>query len=933
MPKLLASLIGILLVGSALAADPVARRLTMDIPSQPLGRALEQFAAQTGVQVLYVSDLAVRVTSHHAPAGLAAPEALTRILLGTGLRYEFLNARTVRLLAVEKQEPAAARPSGAARIVPRDPAPSPAQLLQEIVVTATKREQSLQDVPVAVSLISADTLHQAQMRDLLDMQGIVPSLRITQLQTSTQTNFVMRSFGNGANNPGLESSVGMFVDGVYRSRSASQIIDLVDVQRVEVLRGPQSTLFGQSASAGVISVVTPKPSFTAGGSAELSVGDYHSLVARARYTGPISDRLAFSLTVASNTRDGYFTNLLNGHKINDRDRSDIRGQLLFNATDRLSVRVIADSSRVNELCCGVVNLLNGPTGAAIASVGGKILVGDPHDRRGYLNVDPSNEVRIGGASLHVDWQQGPLALASITALRRQRATFNYDTDFSSADLFPTNVNHQSLRTFTQELRVHFDGGGRISGLLGGYLFDEHLEVNNNIAYGAQMRDYVEQLVAAETGDATILGKLENSLGLPSGSFFLAGTGGTVDARQSSRSYTLFGQADWKLSEQLTLTTGIAYTRNRKNVSLTYAGNDVFSSLDLVQLGFASAFSMLTGGLAPTTANFVTFPSQAALADAISVRPCSATSPPPQCNAALSLYPLQILAPVVPFDGGRSTDGKATYTLRLAYDISDHARIYAGVATGFKATSWNLSRDSKPFEPPVPDRSPLGGFQNPYYGRYGTRYAGPENSTAYELGFKGQWPHGLLYIALFDQAIRGFQSNVFVGTGFKLANAGKQSARGAEFDAVLVPNRHWEIALSGTLIDPRFDSFVGAEGPTGPVDLSGTRPAGTHTRSLSTSATYRWPIGRFQAFARAEHQCANEVQVVENVAPEVASRKINTINATFGLTYGRWEALLWGHNLTQDNYLLSAFPSVLQPGSVSGYPNTPRMWGLTLRKTF
>ena len=121
--------------------------------------------------------------------------------------------------------------------------------LEEVVVTATKREQTLQDVPVAVTVTTGETITRAAVRDVADLASLVPSLRVTQLQTSTNTNFIIRGFGNGANNPGIEPSVGVFIDGVYRSRSAGSIGDLVDVQRVEVLRGPQSTLFGQNASS------------------------------------------------------------------------------------------------------------------------------------------------------------------------------------------------------------------------------------------------------------------------------------------------------------------------------------------------------------------------------------------------------------------------------------------------------------------------------------------------------------------------------------------------------------------------------------------------------------------------------------------------------------------------------------------------------------
>ncbi|NBR01316.1 MAG: TonB-dependent receptor, partial [Actinobacteria bacterium] len=203
--------------------------------------------------------------------------------------------------------------------------------LEEVVVTATKREQTLQDVPVAVSVTTADTIEKASIRDIADLASVVPSLRIGQLQTSTNTNFIIRGFGNGANNPGIEPSVGVFVDGVYRSRSAGSIGDLVDVQRVEVLRGPQSTLFGQNASAGVISVVTKKPEFKWGGMVEATIGDLNERSFKGKVTGPISETLAFSLAGSKNTRDGYFENLTTGNEINDRDRWDLRAQLLWNA--------------------------------------------------------------------------------------------------------------------------------------------------------------------------------------------------------------------------------------------------------------------------------------------------------------------------------------------------------------------------------------------------------------------------------------------------------------------------------------------------------------------------------------------------------------------------------------------------------------------------
>ena len=211
-----------------------------------------------------------------------------------------------------------------------------------IVVTATKREQTLQETPVAVSVTSAETIEQAQIRDVSDLATVVPSLQVSQNQSSFATSYSVRGFGTDGNNIGLEPSVAMFVDGVYRSRAVSQISDLPDIQRVEVLRGPQSTLFGKNASAGVISIVTKEPQFDFGGMVEASYGNYDAMVVKGFVTGPISDSVAFSAGGGINKRDGFLTNGVNGDDINDRDRWFTRGQLLFDNGGPLRVRVIGD---------------------------------------------------------------------------------------------------------------------------------------------------------------------------------------------------------------------------------------------------------------------------------------------------------------------------------------------------------------------------------------------------------------------------------------------------------------------------------------------------------------------------------------------------------------------------------------------------------------
>ena len=205
--------------------------------------------------------------------------------------------------------------------------------IEEIIVVAQKKEQSLQEVPLAVSVVTSTTMERAQINDIIDLQSVVPSLRVTQLQTSANTNFLIRGFGNGANNPGIEPSVGVFIDGVFRSRSASALADLPNLERVEVLRGPQSTLFGKNASAGVINVVTkvadPAKMDGASGSVSVTAGDLSQILVKGDIMAPLSDSIGLGLSGYSHERDGYFKNLANGSDINNRSRWGVRGELSF----------------------------------------------------------------------------------------------------------------------------------------------------------------------------------------------------------------------------------------------------------------------------------------------------------------------------------------------------------------------------------------------------------------------------------------------------------------------------------------------------------------------------------------------------------------------------------------------------------------------------
>ncbi len=812
-------------------------------------------------------------------------------------------------------------------------------VFEEIVVTASKRAQTLQEVPIAVSVISADTMVKATIRDIVDLQSLVPSLRVTQLQQTGNTNFVIRGFGNGANNAGIEPSVGVFIDGVYRSRSASALADLPNLERIEVLRGPQSTLFGKNASAGVISVITAKPDLDGfGGSASLTVGEFNEIIVKGDVSGPISDTVAFSLSGSSNTRDGYFKDLSSGNDYNEHDRYGVRGQLLFQPSDNLEFRFIADYDEIDEACCGVSNIVNGPTGGAIVAIGGQILPEDPFARAQYFDFAPVNKIENSGASLQIDYDFESVTLTSITAFRTQDKFENGDVDFTSARLIDPNNSDTAIDTFTQEFRLTSSGQGAVDWMVGGFFFDEEVEVENVLTYGEDFRNYADILTGGIPGNSP-LNQIEGGLMLPQGTFFAPGQGRFEMFALDNQAYSFFGQLDIHMADdRVTLTLGANYTQDEKDAKADMLVTDVFSGLDLEQVGGAFIFGAvfqqaIDAGVPPAQAQAIAAATSAALAPI----ECSAANPPPACNSLLGLQPLQFMPPFLNFpnavEPGRTKDDKVTWTARIAYDATDRVNLYLSAATGFKASSWNLSRDSRPFGSDLDAINAAGlGLNNL---NAGTRFAGPEDATVYEIGLKARFNRGSVNVAIFDQEIEGFQSNLFLGTGFSLANAGKQSTQGIELETQYAPVDALQFSFAATWLDPTYDSFENAQGPDGPTDLSGTKVPGVSEFSMNLSAIYDFELGdSASGYIRAEYIYDDEVQIVENVSKDVASREVSTFNASLGIQWENgYEAMLWGRNLNNDNYLLSAFPSVAQAGSISGYPNQPRTYGVTFTKRF
>lgn len=770
----------------------------------------------------------------------------------------------------------------------------------EIIVTATKREQTLQDVPVAVSVASAEAIERAQIRDVRDLQSLVPSLRVAQTQAIFATTYSIRGFGSSGNNAGLEPSVGMFVDGVYRSRSVGQVSDLADLQRVEVLRGPQSTLFGKNASAGVISIVTKEPQYDFGGNVEASYGNYDAMVLRGYVTGPVSDSAAASLSAGYNRRDGYITDLGYDGKSNNRDRWFARGQLKIEPNSQMRVRLIADYDRIAEICCSVSNFRSAIPGAtqAILAMGG--MVNDPAEPFAdivYSSRPSKNVIDSYGLSGQVDYDIGPLRVTSITALRKTRSDSDHDADFTSGDIVATNRNLLDIKTFTQEMRVSTNLDGSFNFLLGGYYFNEKAFHSQDLRFGSQFRTYADLIT---NGGIT---QLEQSLHYAPGTFQGAGQGLYEDFHLNNEAWSIFGDVDVQLARHLTLTLGLNYTHDAKDVVSSSRSTDVFSSLSLP-------------------------PNLSALAD------------------------LQFVPPFLDFpnavEGGRTRDGNWSNTVRLAYEFSDTLNAYVARSTGFKASSFNLSRDSRPTAADLVLLQ-AADLATPNLSS-GSRFAKPEKSELYELGVKGNWGIASANFTVFKQSIKNFQANLFLGTGFALSNAEKQSTFGVEFDGMVKPLPELSLTMAVTYLDPRYDTF--RLSPLG--DQSGDRITTIPQISATWGAQWDQPLANDDHIvARVDFHYESEVTPVMGFTkfigtlpgggPDYAPAKlaampfrhdVNDLNAS--LTYalrGGLELTVWGRNLLNDRYVTDMFDSVAQPRALSGYVNKPRTYGVSGRYRF
>ena len=341
--------------------------------------------------------------------------------------------------------------------------------ISDIVVTAQRRSERLQDVPVAVTAATGERLAAVGIQSSQDLAVVTPGLSIP--QTSGYTQPRIRGVGTSSNGPGIENPVATYIDGVYVASAPSSLLTLNNIERVEVLKGPQGTLFGRNATGGLIQIITKDPSHTLGGSFRLTYGNYETIISDAYVTGGLSDMIAADLSLRyEHQGEGFGTNLFNGRDVGKLDH-DFAGRMKFliEPTDTTAIRLSFDyESRDSDR-----DIQHLDTSQPPFSPFNNVFLGGPFPLGGVYDVNQNyefrNKLEAGGVALHVNQELGSVALQSITAYRKSKFQFNLDLDLLPIDGF-TAFSSAKFEQFSQELQLSSNNDGPLKWVAGIYYF-------------------------------------------------------------------------------------------------------------------------------------------------------------------------------------------------------------------------------------------------------------------------------------------------------------------------------------------------------------------------------------------------------------------------------------------------------------------------------
>ncbi|WP_447756760.1 TonB-dependent receptor [Pseudomonas moraviensis] len=433
--------------------------------------------------------------------------------------------------------------------VPAGKAAANASQLETVTVTTRRREESSQDVPTPMSVVSGQNLETQRVYRIQDLQQLVPSVNVAYMH-ARQSSVSIRGLGNNPASDGLEGSVGLYIDNVYLGRPGMAVFDLMDIEQLEVLRGPQGTLFGKNTTAGVINISTRAPSFTPERSIETSVGEDGYFQTKGTISGPLNDQLAGRFSAYRTRSDGDIKNEYDGHDLNGGSREGFRAQLLFKPNEDFNLRWIGDYNEEDSSAGTRVLYNTGPTINGVnlyesrASTAGATLVNGRH-RKVNLDNDQHVTVHQGGTSVEANWTlPSDFTLTSVSSYRFWNFTPRNDDGLNVPASYNAGVSVED-KQYSQEFRLASPKGEFFDYVVGAYYFGSDLDNKSFAYYGPQ----------ADIWNGTPAGALANVTSVGKGHI-------------KTDSFALFAQGTWHLSERLDFTAGVRGTYEEKNASVS-----------------------------------------------------------------------------------------------------------------------------------------------------------------------------------------------------------------------------------------------------------------------------------------------------------------------------------------------------------------------------
>lgn len=817
-----------------------------------------------------------------------------------------------------------------------------------IIVTATRRAADVQDIPIAVTAVSPVQLEQQGVVNVQNIGSVSSSFSTSNAQTASGTVVLrIRGVGTTSNNIGFESAVGIFVDGAYQSRPGVALGEFVDVERVEILRGPQGTLFGRNTSAGALNITNKRPDLNEfGGFVNATYGNFDHMSIQGAVNAPlIEDTLALRVTGAYRKRDGY-VNTINGAgasngESNNTDQYLVRGQLGFETESGISGRLIADYSKSTANCCAAVEVLRSPVESAgfFAAVGlgarggmaAPVVAVNPFDTttmqqavdnrlatQSFQSVNSNDQWGITG---EVEIPLGDSAdLIYIGSYREFSAGESYDSDFSGLDIFDVLPGGgTSINTMTHELRVQGDAfDGALDWLVGGYYSDEDINQTVNFGLGQDYDALVGALFGGAAGPAP--------LALFSGGVDPATVRATNAYTQSSKSWSIFTHNTLEVTDGLKFTVGLRYSDESKDGGFTQPSvtNALCPAIVSNLLGAPAA------GAPPAP------PLGTALGTGLFGTGCFAFTAPAD-------LPQSAFLPLPRSFNGNFSDEELIYTGKVSYEFASPITVYASFTHGYKSGGFNLDSTAA-----------IGGADPRFLS---------EEVDAYEVGFKGKFLDNAVTVnvAGFHEKFTNFQVLEFTGAQFTTFNVPLAKSTGVEIETVIRPSQNFTINGGLTYSNARYpDNCAGTQTSANVLSLCGNSLSNAPKWVGIMGATYDRDIGtnmkfflngqlRMESDRRTSTQAiivpsaaaiagAGSVQAAVDVAAlnplnvQDGNIKIN-MRAGIADIDDAWGVEAWVTNLTNEVTRGVTFNTVLRSGSRSAFVQEPRMYGLTLRGKF